>query len=206
MNGPLHLLDPLQPTPDEARTLLRRELLRPEYHDDNLVQRLLDWIGRRIDGTVDSASGTSSLTWFAATAIAVALLAGLVYLLSRARRTARQRIPGEALLTGEVITAAALRERAERALAEGRYADAVVDGFRALALAQAERGRFDDAPGATAHEVASALGRAFPDQRLAIEAGADRFDAVRYGERPATREQAAAVLAVDDALRAGTGR
>ena len=208
VSGPASALmrDPLQPTPGEARDLLRRELVKPEYHDDNLVQRVLDWIGRRIGSTVASASGTPPLTWLAATAIAVGLALGLIYLVSRARRTERRRSEREALLTDEVISAAALRERAGRALAEGRYVDAVVDGFRALALAQSERGRLDDAPGATAHEVAGALGAAFPDQRNAVAASADVFDAVRYGERPATYEQAAAILAIDDALRSGTGR
>lgn len=199
-------LDPLQPTPDEARELLRRELLRPEYHSDNLVQRLLDAIGRRIDGTVERASTSAPLTWFVATAVILGLVAGLVYLASRARRTARHRAEGAAVLTDEVISAAALRERAERAHAEGRYAEAVLDGFRALALAQAERGRLDDNPGATAHEVASVLGASYPDQRGALAAGADLFDAVRYGERPATHDQSAGVLAVDDALRSRTGR
>ena len=31
---------PLTPSPDDARSSLRRELLKPEYNDQNLVQRL----------------------------------------------------------------------------------------------------------------------------------------------------------------------
>lgn len=192
---------PLQPSPDDARGALRRELLKPEYNDQNLLQRLLDAISRRIERTVDSASGTPSLTWFALTVIALALVAALVLLLSRARRSARQRTDDSAVLTGEAITAAELRARAERALADGRYNDAVIDGFRALALGQAERGHLDDAPGATAHEVAMLLGSSYPEQREALAAGADHFDVVRYGDRVATLEQATAVLAIDAGLR-----
>lgn len=200
------LLDPLRPTPEQAHDLLRRELVKAEYNDTNLVQRVLDWIGRRIAGTVDSASSTPALTWFAITLVTLALVAAMIYLASRARRTQRQRGESTAVLTDELISAAALRERAERALTDGRYAEAVLDGFRALALGQAERGRLDDAPGATAHEVAHALGVVFPEQRRAVASGADVFDAVRYGERAASREQAAAVLAIDDELRSATGR
>ena len=93
-----------------------------------------------------------------------------------------------------------LRTRAERALAEGRHADAVVEGFRALTVRQVERGRLDDLPGATAHEVAAALAASHPEARGAVDRTAALFDAVRYGDRPATREQAAEVLALDDAL------
>ena len=68
------------------------------------------------------------------------------------------------MLTDEAITAAELRARAEAALAEGRHEDALVDGFRALAVRQVERGRLDDTPGATAHEVAGVLAREYPDR------------------------------------------
>lgn len=198
----LLLLDPpLTPSPDDARGLLGRELLKPEYNEQNILQRILDAIGRRIDRTVDSASGTPSLNWFAITVVVLALAAGLVLVLSRLRRSARQRDAGDAVLTDEVITAAELRARAERALADGRWVDAVVDGFRALALAQAERGRLDDTPGATAHEVAVTLGASYPDQVRELSGAADLFDAVRYGERPATREQAEGVLAIEASLR-----
>ncbi len=189
---------PLDPSGDEARDLLRRELTDPDYYDDNIVQRLLDWLGRRVDGTVEGARGVPSLTWFAATVIFLALVAAAVFLVSRARGTARQK--GErdkAVLTDEVATAAELRARAERAMVEGRYAEAVVDGFRALARRQVERGRLDDSPGVTAHEVATVLAAEYPPQRERTAAGADLFDAVMYGDRPATRDQAAAVLDLD---------
>ena len=37
------------PSGDEARSLLRRELLHPEYHQDNLVLRLVNWLSRLLD-------------------------------------------------------------------------------------------------------------------------------------------------------------
>ncbi len=158
----MSLEPPLLPTPDEARSSLRRELADPQYYDQDLVQRILDWIERRIDGTVEGASSVPNLTWLAATVIAVGLGTGLLLLLSRARLTARRRDDPAAVLTDDAVSAAELRARAERALAEGRFADAVVDGFRALAVHQVERGRLENAPGSTAREVAGALAEQYP--------------------------------------------
>jgi hypothetical protein len=110
--------------------------------------------------------------------------------------------PDRAVLTDDRPTAAELRARAEAALAAGRAADAVVDGFRALTTRQIERGRIDDRPGATAHEVAHSLGASFPEQRPRVDDSAYLFDLVRYGERPATHEQASRVLELDDDLAA----
>ena len=51
---PVMLLEPpLDPSGDEARSLLRRELLHPEYHQDNLVLRLVNWLSRLLDRGLD---------------------------------------------------------------------------------------------------------------------------------------------------------
>lgn len=192
---------PLEPTPDEARGDLIGELTRPEYNDQDVLQRLLDWVQRRIDGTVAGASALPALTWLAVTVIAVGLLVALVLLLSRAQRTARRRGDATAVLTADAVTAAELRARAEQALADGRHGDAVVDAFRALAVRQVEVGRLDHTPGSTAREVAVALAEQYPQQRDEVGDGARLFDAVMYGDRPATRAEAEAVLAIDAALR-----
>ena len=98
------------------------------------------------------------------------------------------------------LSAAELRARAERALAEGRNEEAVVEGFRALAVRQVERGRLDDLPGATAHEVAIALAVEHPLARDRVDGTAALFDAVLYGDRPASSAQATSVLELDDQL------
>lgn len=191
---------PLGPSPDEARSELRRELLRPEYNEQNLVRRALTWAERRLGSFLDAASDAPPLSTLAAMLILVSLVGLLAWLLSRARRTARGRDEVRAVLTDEVVSADELRARAEAALADGRHEDAVVDAFRAVATRQVERGRLADAPGATAHEVALALGHEFPHLRERVEQGGVLFDAVLYGDRPATAPQARAVLALDDEL------
>lgn len=193
---------PLDPSGDEARSVLRRELLSPEYHEQNLLERLRNWLERRIDGGVSSASDAPALQTFATMLVVLLLVAGLVFVVTRARRTARAAQERRSVLTTEEITADQLRARALAALAQGRHEDALVDAFRALAVRQVERGRLDDTPGATAHEVAAVLAAEYPHQRARVDDGARLFDAVLYGDRPATREQAAAVLALDDELSA----
>ena len=191
---------PLDPSPDEARRLLEQELLRPEYHRSDVIQQVLDGVDRVLGGMIDAASGAPPLSTFAAMVAFLLLALGLGWLLSRARRTARAERDRAVVGADELLSAAELRRRAEQALAEGRNSEAVVGGFRALAVRQVERGWLDDLPGATAHEVARAVAVAHPAVRDRVERTAAVFDGVRYGDRPATRAQATEVLALDDDL------
>ncbi len=191
---------PLDPSGDEARRLLRGELAQPEYNDSNLIERIEHWVSRLFDDSVGAASDLPVLGTFAAILIALLLAVGIGLLVSRARRSARVRTDRAPALTGEVVSAAELRARSEVALAEGRYDDALVDAYRALALRQVERGRIEDLPQATAHELAAGLATEFPAQRPQVERSADLFDSVLYGDHPATHDQAVEVLRLDDEL------
>ena len=191
---------PLDPSGDEARSALRRELLQAQYHDQNVVQRIIDWFDRRLGGLIEATSASPAISTLLAMVILVVLVLGLALLLSRARRTARAAQEQRSVLTGEVVTARELRARAEAALAQGRFEDAVVDAFRALTVRQVERGRLADAPGATAHEVARSLADEFPGQGARVSAAAAIFEQVLYGDRSADRAQAASVLRLDDDL------
>jgi hypothetical protein len=191
---------PLDPSGSEARSKLRRELLHPEYHQQNLFQRVLNWLIRKIGTGLDQASQAPPLSTFMAMLIFVALALALAWLISRARHTARAQDDRRAVLTEEVVTADELRARAEAALEAGRFEEAVVEGFRAVAVRQVERGRLPDTPGATAHEVADALAREYVAMADRVHQSARLFDEVLYGDRPATREQAGSVLALDDDL------
>lgn len=193
---------PLNPSPGDARSWLQRELLNPEYHQQNVVERLLTWLERLIGRGLAAAEQAPPLSTFAAMLIFLLLLGGLVWLLSRAQGNRRARTTAGPVLGHDVITAAELRARAEAALAGGRPEEALVDGFRALAVRQVERGRLDDSPGATAHEVALWLAAEFPDHGTRVGDNARLFDLVLYGDRPATPEQASGVLSLDDELAA----
>jgi hypothetical protein len=193
----------LDPSPDQAHDWLRRELLRPEYNDQNVVRRLLDEILNLLDRAINAATGASTLQTVIAMATFAALCAVLGWLISKARAGARDKRAAPGVVLGEEqVSAAQLRARADTALAEGRTAAALIDGFRALTLREMERGRLLDTPGATAGEVASTLAATYPDQESRVTRNASRFDMVLYGDRPATVEQAQDVLGLDDALKA----
>jgi hypothetical protein len=174
---------PLDTPPDEARSSLRRELLKPEYNEQNLVQRVLDWTERQVNRGLDAASDAPPLSTLAAMVILVGLVLLIGWLVSQARRTASSAETDRAVLTDEAVTADELRHRADSALAAGRHEE-----------------RLPDTPGATAHEVALALGAEHAHLSERIEEGGRLFDAVLYGDRPATAAQAAAVVSLDDEL------
>jgi len=191
---------PLVPTPEQGRDLLRRELIDPAYHQDDVMQRLLEWLRRRVLDVLDAASNAPPLSAFAAMAIGLLLVLALIWLATRARSAPQRQARDDSVLPDASVSAAEWRERAERELAEGSPSAALVDAFRALAARQVERGRLDPAPGTTAHEVTQALRSAYPDQAAGMSEGARLFDLVLYGDREATRGQAAFVLALDDEL------
>jgi hypothetical protein len=185
---------PLTPGGDEARSLLRRELLHPDYHQENLVLRLIEWLSRLLDRGLTAARESPPLTTLAAMLVGLLLLMAVFWLVTRARRARRAPADRRPVLPDEHVTAAELRARAEGALAEGRFADALVDAFRATTLDQVEGGQIDDVPGATAHEVAIALAEVYPEQAAEVQRCAALFDLVLYGGRDATRAQAEEVL------------
>ena len=68
MRPPYLLLSdpPLDPTPDEARSRLRRELLRPEYNEQNLLQRFMRWVERQVGRGLEAAADAPPLSTLAA--------------------------------------------------------------------------------------------------------------------------------------------
>ena len=196
----MRLDPPLVPDGDEARSLLRRELLRPEYNEANLLQRFFDWVSRSLDRGVNTASNASPLSTFAALVLLVLLALALAWLISRLRSSVRAPKEDQVPVLEPGIDAAELRRRAEGALAAGDYSAAVLDGFRAVAARQVEAERLPDNPGATAAEVTAALVTEYPHASTALSDAGRLFDAVAYGHRPATADQARGVLGLDEVL------
>jgi hypothetical protein len=189
-------------TPDEARERLGRELLRPEYHEQNLLERMVEAVERWFAQAVEGAAQLSYASLAGALLVGLALVLALAAVLSRLHRSRRARAlrPGAAF--GEVrLSAAEHRRSAEEALAREAYAECVTEAFRAAVLRPVETGALVERPGSTASELAADLGRldVSPDgaRRQRVRALASVFDAVVYGHRPATPEQAREALAVD---------
>jgi Domain of unknown function (DUF4129) len=191
----------LDPSPDDAHDWLRDELLKPEYQDRNIIGRVIDWFARQFDSGVNAASVSPLLTTLAAVAIFVLLVAGIGWLAARTRRTSLATGAGGAVIDDSRIGAAEYRRRAESALANGDFAGAVIDGFRALARDQIDQGQIEDLPQATARELGVLLARRHPVAADPLMSAAQLFDAVLYGDRPASRQQAHDVLGLDQLVR-----
>ncbi|HEX8972600.1 DUF4129 domain-containing protein [Oryzihumus sp.] len=202
MSRPVLLPRALEPSPGQARAWLRQELTRPAYHHQApLLQRIMDWLqeqwNRLFEQSQTSAAGWSPLV---TAVVAAAVIALLAFVLPRVRRERRLPGRGAAVLTDPLTTAAMYRARVAAALAEGRFDDALADAYRALTREATDRTLLEDTPGSTAHEVALALVPRFPDEVDALRRAADRFDAVRYGERHLGRADAEEVVALDARL------
>ncbi|MGD8148524.1 DUF4129 domain-containing protein [Ornithinimicrobium sp. Y1694] len=194
------------PDRDEARDWLRGELARPGYDQrESVVERVRRWFTELIpDLPLGSGALPSWFTWVFLAGILLAAVA-LVAFTTRARwrraaLDARQGTRSGAVLEGRRLTAADYRARARAALDTGDHDAAVLDGYRALTAHAIERTLLDDRPGHTAHEVAVSLGPVFPDRAPDLTWAADRFDAVRYGDRRADAAEARAMLELDTAL------
>lgn len=190
----------LDPSPEEARRLLERELAGSEYPHPSLLDRFWDWLGEQLSDVSAAATGSSVGILLALVAGAVVFLA-LVGALTRVRRDRRgdDEAPG---ILQTALTARELRRRAEDALREGRHDDAVADGARAVARGGVERGLTDDSPGRTSHEVLAELAERFPGLADDLRGTADLFDRVVYGGRGAGRDDAAGVLELEASARA----
>ncbi|WP_299050472.1 DUF4129 domain-containing protein [uncultured Nocardioides sp.] len=190
----------LDPSGDEGRDLLRRELLRPEYNQENPFLRFLDWLGEQLDEGLRRAGDADPLVVAAALVVLVALALAVLWLVTRARTEGGTRTRGEGVLDDVRASADELRAAAEAALADGRLGEALADAFRALAVRQVERGRLADLPGLTAREVATAVATEHPGRGDALRRAASAFDEVVYGDRSLPAERVRDVLALDDDL------
>lgn len=190
----------LRPDPDPARAWVRAELSKPEYQQP-LLKRIIGWFGELLDKLLNAAGGIGHLGTSAAFALLVVLLLVIVVVLARLRPDASRRTTPGAVFADQRIGAAEHRALADRALADQRWDDALVEAMRAIAAGLVERDLVDDLPGATAHEVADAAARLFTEYADRVRAAADVFDAVLYGDRRADREDAAALLDLETTLR-----
>lgn len=196
---------PDQPGPDEARELAERELARHVY--DAAQPTVIDRIALAISDFLDSLSFSGvGVSWspiivIVVIVVLIALIAAGLAIWGRPK-LANRRKPSSALLFGEddLRSAAELRADAETHAAAGRWDEAIVSRFRALARSLDERDVLDPIPGLTALGLAGIAAEFFPAQQPRVRAGAAAFDDVRYLRRPGTAEMYAQVAGVDEEI------
>ena len=200
----LPLGPPLDPDRDEARRLLQEELDRGGYQvQESLVARLWRWFTDLLPDLSLPGALPGWATWVVLGLVLLAVFAVLAFAGRDRWRVGRltERAPTGAVLEGARRSAADHRSSAQRALAAGDAATALLEAYRAITAGAIERTLIEDRPGSTAHEVALGLGPVFPAEGLPLRAAADRFDAVRYGGRRADPGQARSVLDLDGRLQ-----
>ena len=162
------------------------ELRAATYHQDPLLDRLWRWVMDRLDepvrrlGSPQRGADAWSPSW--------SRCSWRGWCCGCCRGSAASApcaASAGAVLEDPRVTAAQYRERAATARAAGRYGEAVLDSFRAIARDMGNRTLLDDAPGRTAHEVSVAVATAFPTQRRRAgpRRGPVRLRAVRQRHR-----------------------
>lgn len=202
MTGALLLAGTALLTRDGARAAARRELSRLGYHGPSLADRLLADAARLVLRLLELAAAHAPggpLGLFGLAALAVAVVAALRIGVGPIRPGSRV---GRIGTLTPPATAATYRAAAERSRAEGRYAEALRQRFRAIGRELEEHGELSARPGRTARELAVAAGVRLPPVAGDLAAGAQVFDAVCYGGRPATAGDDDRLARLDLAVRA----
>ncbi|GAA3830381.1 DUF4129 domain-containing protein [Sphaerisporangium flaviroseum] len=188
---------------DEARRRAVEELIKPEYQQESLAERIFRTIQDFVDGLTDSAPKGVAGGVFAL-AIVLLIVAALVALIAwQARRATRaHRAAADGLFGPRERTAAEHRAEADRLAGESRWSEAIRERLRAIARDLEHRAIVAPQPGRTADELAEAAGRELPPFAAGLAAAARLFDDVTYGEVPGTAEGYRTMADLDEGLRA----
>jgi hypothetical protein len=205
LTSPVRTEPPLDPDAPEARRWVLDELAKPEYRAaeptafDLFAQAVRDWLAGLFEGATGLPAPALALIAVLVVAVLVAV-ALLVFGLPRLRRRAAAPVP--LFDDGDLRDAAALRRAAQAAASAGDWTLAVEERFRAIVRSLVERELVRVHPGTTAHGMADAASRPFPDRAAELESAAADFDAVRYLARTGTEAQYRRVTALEAELAA----
>ncbi|WP_231745410.1 DUF4129 domain-containing protein [Arthrobacter sp. EpRS71] len=189
----------MTPDRDEARRWAVEELSNPRYPDatpgwlEQLWRDFLDWLS-----SLEGGSGTGPNLAVPLMVVLALVLIVVAIVFVRPRLNARSaKESGDLYGDDTTVDAEGYRARAASAADGGNWTSAVVDQFRALVRSTEERDIIDPRAGRTADEAAAQLGGVFGVAQARLIAAAGVFDAVRYGDHPATRGDYEAVRQLD---------
>ncbi|WP_285726259.1 DUF4129 domain-containing protein [Psychromicrobium xiongbiense] len=188
---------PVSPDAEQARRWASEELAKRAYQDakpgwleaaGKSFTDFLQWLAEHVTGIGNINPGLIML--------AILILAGIavtaVVLIVRPRLRSAAHTEEGIFEGGDAADAARHRTRAAEAAAAGDFDTAVIELFRAMIRATAERTIFDPEPGMTASEGAAKLSTAFPSDAASLGWAGELFNRVRYSRHRADRTVAAA--------------
>jgi hypothetical protein len=193
---------PVEVDRDEARELAERELAHPRYDSDPpLLQQAFEWIIQKVNELLAAAGGTLSGPWGLALLALIVAVVAIILLRYGPPARRRRRSHAETVFGATRRSAREYRAAADAAAEDGRWAEAVVERFRAVIADLEERGFMDVRPGMTADEAARDAGRALPGLAGELPPAAALFDAVYYGGHDAARDDDQRLRALEAAVR-----
>lgn len=199
---------PLDPTSHHAHDQLQHELSKAEYQAAR--PSLLDYIRQWLENLLNSfgpkvpSGGAPAVNLVPIIVIVivviVVVIAFLVFGLPRINR--KSKIVGSLFGDEDERDSTTLRRAAERAAAAGDWPTAIEEAFRSIARGLAERTVVMTFPGTTAHGFAIRAAASFPDFAGSLASAADAFDGVRYLGTAGSESEFAAVIQLENQLRA----
>jgi hypothetical protein len=189
---------------DEAARAAREELRKSIYHRDEpgVVSRVLRWLFEHAAQLLGYLAEMSPGGLWGLLALLVLVVLAVIVIRWRIGAVARSAsVSGGSVFAGRVRTAAEHRAAAEAAAGKGDYTTACRERFRALVRELEERTILDARPGRTADEVAREVAVLAPETTDALDAAAQVFDEVSYGDRQATAEADGVIRTADDLAR-----
>ena len=189
-----HVALALEPTPDEARELLRRELSKSEYLEGRGLQSILDWLLQKIGTTVfRTAEGT--FNWMLLAIIAVVIIALIIGVYARVGREQKT------ISAAQELTSLSADEHRRRALdlKNTDPTEALKAGFRAI-IVRLDKTAATAAPGRTTGDIT----REYPDLKNDISRCASKFDVATYRLETVgtvTTQDVDAMLALDNEIQ-----
>lgn len=195
---------PVRPDRRQARVWAQEELARREYQAERPgpVRLLIDWLREQLN----KVPAPEGINVHLGLTVAVVLLLVLVFYVvwrSGGVRTP-SRIPRGEVFEATERTADEHRRAAVAAEAAGDLRTALLERFRAIARAFADRALVELSPGLTADELARRAGTRLPGLAADLASAARSFDDVRYGDRPAMPAAVRALRELDDRAAATT--
>jgi hypothetical protein len=195
---------PIEIDREEARQRAVEELSKRAYAEarPGLFERALLWLSERLEELIDGARTLSPAGGLAVLVLLLLLVAVVVLVRRRIGPLARAGAQDTALFLGRERTAAEHRRAADAHAKDGEWPEAVRERLRAIVRDLEERGLLDPRPGRTSLEAAAEGGLALPSCAPDLRAGAELFDDVWYGGRPADERSDAMLRALDVRVRA----